>query len=95
MKAIILAAGVGKRLGDSVTEHPKCLLDLGGRTLLERMLDALDEVGVRDITVSVGYLGEHPGSRLRHRYQVATVRQGAWRSPCRRKILGVGRSQFR
>ncbi|MBM3458526.1 MAG: phosphocholine cytidylyltransferase family protein, partial [Armatimonadetes bacterium] len=49
MQAIILAAGVGRRLGGSVVEHPKCLLDLEGRTLLERMLDALEAVGVSPV----------------------------------------------
>jgi choline kinase len=58
MRAIILAAGVGRRLGDSVTEHPKCLLRLGGTTLLGRMLDSLRECGVEDVVTVVGHLGE-------------------------------------
>jgi choline kinase len=58
VKAIILAAGVGRRLGAGVTEHPKCLLELAGRTLLDRMLDALEQAGVRDVTVVVGHLAE-------------------------------------
>ena len=47
-------AGVGRRLGQGVAEHPKCLLELGGRTLLDRMLDALSEAGVPDVTIVHG-----------------------------------------
>jgi choline kinase len=55
MKAIILAAGVGKRLW-SVTQHrPKCLIEIGGRTLLHRYLRSLAEVGVRRADIVVGY----------------------------------------
>lgn len=55
MKAIILAAGLGKRLW-SVTQHrPKCLVDLGGRPLLTRYLEALVAVGVKQAVLVVGY----------------------------------------
>lgn len=73
MKAIILAAGVGKRLGGSVVEHPKCLLDLNGRTLLDRMLDALNVAGVSEITVVVGHLSEQIERALAGRQGVRTV----------------------
>ncbi len=55
MKAVILAAGVGKRLW-SITQHrPKCLIEFGGRSLLLRSLDALGSLGVRRATIVVGY----------------------------------------
>jgi len=54
VKAIILAAGVGKRLR-SVTENPKCLLKISGVTLLERYLSALERMNVLDVTLVVGY----------------------------------------
>lgn len=73
MKAIILAAGVGKRLGGSVVEHPKCLLDLDGRSLLDRMLDALTEVGVRDITIVVGHLAEQVDAAVAGKAGITTV----------------------
>jgi choline kinase len=58
MKAIILAAGVGKRFKE-VTEHrPKCLIDIQGKTLLERTLAALDGAGVTKAVVVIGYRGE-------------------------------------
>ncbi len=52
--AVILAAGVGRRLGAS-HQGPKALLDFAGRTLLERHLRNLEAVGVREIVFTVGY----------------------------------------
>jgi choline kinase len=53
--AIILAAGVGRRLG---TAAPKVLLDFGGKSLLERHLAALHVNGVDDIAITVGHQPE-------------------------------------
>ncbi len=55
MKAIILAAGVGKRLGKHGQGLPKCMVQIGGRPLLARTLKALDKVGIKDRVVVVGY----------------------------------------
>lgn len=58
MKAIILAAGVGKRLWPVTQHRPKCLIEFGGRTLVHRYLAALSSVRVRKVTVVVGYKQE-------------------------------------
>ena len=55
--AIILAAGVGRRLGDH-HQGPKILLDFGGRTLLQRTLHALAAHGVRRVSITVGFEAE-------------------------------------
>ncbi|UCE63880.1 MAG: phosphocholine cytidylyltransferase family protein [Nitrospirota bacterium] len=55
MKAIILAAGVGKRLRTLSNGVPKCLISIGGRTLLSRHLDNLARVGIHQVVVVVGY----------------------------------------
>jgi choline kinase len=55
--AIVLAAGVGRRLGD-LHDGPKVLLDFAGRTLLERRLRALAACGVREVCITVGYEAE-------------------------------------
>ena len=52
MRAVILAAGVGRRLA---IEEPKVLLGFGGRTLLERHLGILASLGVRDVVIGIGY----------------------------------------
>lgn len=58
MKAIILAAGVGKRLAHAADARPKCLLQVGGRSLLDRTLVALDAAGVHEAVIVVGYRAE-------------------------------------
>ena len=52
--AILLAAGVGRRLGES-HEGPKVLLDFGGSSLLKRHLQALYVNGVRRLSITVGF----------------------------------------
>lgn len=73
MRAIILAAGVGKRIGDGASEHPKCLIELEGRTLLARMLDALTQTGVREAVVVTGYLGSQVEAAVAGRPGARTV----------------------
>lgn len=55
MKAVLLAAGAGTRLGSITRERPKCLLPVAGRTLLDRQLEALAAAGIDDVTVVAGF----------------------------------------
>lgn len=55
MRIVILAAGQGKRLLPLTTEVPKALLDIGGKTLIERQIEAFAATGVKDFTVVTGY----------------------------------------
>jgi L-glutamine-phosphate cytidylyltransferase len=55
MKGIILAAGEGKRLKALSGNRPKCLLELGGRSLLSYQVEALAAAGVQDLTLVTGY----------------------------------------
>lgn len=69
MKAFIMAAGAGTRLMRVSQNQPKCLLKMGGRTLITRMLDQLESRGITDVTVITGYKAElvrrEVGSRAR------------------------------
>ena len=58
MKAIILSAGQGSRLGHLVDNQPKCLIDFNGRTLLDRQLDTLEANGVHEAVVVTGFHDE-------------------------------------
>jgi choline kinase len=55
MKAVILAAGVGRRLWPVTQHRPKCLIEIGGHTLLSRYLSSLASVGVQRADIVVGY----------------------------------------
>ena len=58
MKAIILSAGQGSRLGHLVDDRPKCLIDFSGRSLLDRQLDTLAANGVDEAVVVTGFHDE-------------------------------------
>lgn len=58
MKAVILAAGVGSRIRPLTDNKPKSLLDINGKTILERMLGGIQEVGIKDVIIVTGYLEE-------------------------------------
>lgn len=64
MRAVILAAGDGGRLQPLTNDTPKPLLKLRGRPLINHVLDALFEAGVRETTVVVGYKGDQIRSAL-------------------------------
>lgn len=68
MKAIIVAAGRGRRLGPETAELPKCMVAVGGRPILHWQLDALRAAGATELVIVRGYLGERiaaPGYPLR------------------------------
>ena len=58
MKAIILSAGQGSRLGHLVDDRPKCLIEFSGRSLLDRQLDTLEANGVEEAVVVTGFHDE-------------------------------------
>ena len=55
MKAVILSAGQGSRLGALTHDRPKCLIAFNGRSLLDRQLDTLAANGVDDVVVVTGF----------------------------------------
>lgn len=57
-RAFILAAGTGSRLMPLTADRPKCLVELGGRSLLARQLAAMRELGIDDITIVAGHHAE-------------------------------------
>lgn len=58
MQAIILAAGMGKRLKELTKDNTKCMVKVNGQTLIERLLRILDKKGLSRIIVVVGYKGQ-------------------------------------
>ncbi|WP_433194509.1 NTP transferase domain-containing protein [Nocardia sp. CA-107356] len=64
MRAVILAAGRGSRMGAHTDERPKCLVNVGGRTLLDRHRDTLAEAGIAEVAIVTGYRAESLTGRL-------------------------------
>ena len=58
MKVIMLAAGVGKRMSAVTNIIPKCLIKVGEKTLLERHLETISLLGIKDIVFVVGHFKE-------------------------------------
>lgn len=58
MRALILAAGRGSRMGDETEQRPKCLLEVDGRALIEHQLETLADCGIGPIALVVGYRAE-------------------------------------
>ena len=57
-KAIIVAAGRGRRLGGNTAEIPKCMVRVNGQPILHWQLRAFAAAGIRDIVIVRGYLGD-------------------------------------
>lgn len=58
MKAIIIAAGMGKRLKPYTNTLPKCMMKFGGKTLLERQLESFKKCNINNIALIKGYRKE-------------------------------------
>ena len=64
MKAMILAAGRGERMGALTDRVPKPLLEVGGRPLIEHQVLRLAAAGFRDVVVNLAWLGDRIEARL-------------------------------
>ncbi|MAG73449.1 nucleotidyl transferase [archaeon] len=76
MKAIILAAGMGTRLGHYTENLPKCMLPFNGRPLIEQQVENLRKAGITDITIVKGYMPEKinvPGTKTYISHNYATT----------------------
>lgn len=58
MQAIILAAGMGKRLGEYTKNNTKCMVPVNGVPLIDRMLRQLSELALKRVVIVIGYEGE-------------------------------------
>ena len=69
MIGVILAAGMAKRLRPLTDTKPKCLLEVGGKTLLQRTVDAMHAVGITEFVVVTGYRADMIREFLTENYQ--------------------------
>ena len=59
MQAIILAAGMGRRLGELTKENTKCMVEVNGVRLIDRLLGQLSGLSLRRVIIVVGYQGQN------------------------------------
>ena len=59
MKALILNSGLGSRMGNITSEHPKCMTEISpADTILSRQLKQISETGIKDVVITTGYYDE-------------------------------------
>ena len=59
MKALILNSGMGTRMGEITSEHPKCMTEINEReTILSRQLKQLSEYGIEEVVMTTGYFDD-------------------------------------
>ena len=68
MQAIILAAGMGRRLGEYTRDNTKCMLPVNGVRLIDRVLGQLSQLGLSRVVIVVGYKGQNLIDYIGHRY---------------------------
>ena len=68
MQAIILAAGMGRRLGELTKENTKCMVPVNGVRLIDRLLGQLSQLNLNRIIIVVGYQGQKLMDYIGHRY---------------------------
>ncbi len=68
MQAIILAAGMGRRLGDYTRDNTKCMVPVNGVRLIDRVLGQLSALGLNRIIIVTGYKGENLRRYVSDRY---------------------------
>lgn len=68
MQAIILAAGMGRRLGEYTKDNTKCMLPINGIRLIDRTLTQLSRLGLSRVIIVVGYQAQNLTDYIGHRY---------------------------
>lgn len=94
---VILAAGTGTRLRPLTDASPKCLLQFGGQSILDRLLRGLGEAGVADAIVVTGHLSDRIDAHLaaeRTGINVVTVRNPAYATTNNAASLLAARSSL-
>ena len=73
MQAIILAAGMGKRLGELTGNNTKCMLKVNGVRLIDRTLECLSDIGVTKLIMVVGYKAQNVIDYVGYRYKEINI----------------------
>ena len=69
MQAIILAAGMGKRLGELTRNNTKCMVKVNGTSLIDRILTQLSLLDLSKVIIVIGYKGDLLRNYIGHKYK--------------------------
>lgn len=69
MQAIILAAGMGKRLGEYTQDNTKCMVKVNGVTLIDRTLTQLSQLNLTKVILVIGYKGDNLRNYIGNEYK--------------------------
>ncbi|MCM1504721.1 MAG: aminotransferase class I/II-fold pyridoxal phosphate-dependent enzyme [Muribaculum sp.] len=73
MQAIILAAGLGRRLGELTSDNTKCMVEVNGVTLIDRMLGQLVRADISRVVIIIGYKGDKLRDYIGNRYPMLQI----------------------
>ena len=73
MQAVILAAGMGKRLGELTKNNTKCMVKINGISLINRLLEQLSKLSLNTIIIVIGYEGEKLKNYLGYSYKTIEI----------------------
>ena len=73
MQAVILAAGMGKRLGELTKNNTKCMVKINGISLINRLLEQLSKLSLNKIIIVIGYEGEKLKNYLGYSYKTIKI----------------------
>lgn len=77
MQAVILAAGMGRRLGELTKGNTKCMVEVNGVTLIDRLLGQLSALDLKRVVIVVGYEGEklvnYLGDRFNDKFEIVFI----------------------
>ncbi|MGB2870041.1 MAG: phosphocholine cytidylyltransferase family protein [Bacteroidota bacterium] len=74
MKCVILAAGMAQRMRSLSGGHPKCLLHVGGKPVLQRTIENVLEAGIREVGIVVGYKADEVRRFVKEQFPTRRVR---------------------
>ena len=98
MQAIILAAGMGKRLGELTKGNTKCMVPVNGVRLIDRMLEQLSVFKLSRVIIVVGYQGEnlirHIGDRYDDRLKIEYIHNPIYDKTNNIYSLGLAKAQM-
>lgn len=86
MKALVFAAGIGSRLKPWTNDHPKALVDVAGKPMLQRVIENIISAGIDDIIINVHHFGEQIIEFIENNHFEADIRI----SDERKQLLDTG-----